>query len=59
MSSTAANPAGSERRSGTARCTHVNDGAPQPYHLVGGTFTDVDGNSNVYEWVAANTVHRG
>ena len=58
VSSNAGQPAGGTRRGGPAKCTLINPGAKWPYHLIGGAYTDVDGNSNVYGWVAAELVSK-
>ena len=58
VSSTAGSPTGGSRKAGPAKCTLVAKGAKHPYHLIGGAYTSVDGNSNVYGWVDANLVSR-
>lgn len=58
VNSNAASPTGAERRGGPARCTRIAQGARWPYHLIGGAFTSIDGNSNVYGWVAAGQVSK-
>ena len=55
--SNASEPTGALRRGGPARCTRIAIGARWEYHLIGGSFTDVAGNSNVYGWVAASQVN--
>lgn len=51
ISSTSGSPVGGDRRAGRAKCTAVARGAKHPYHLVGGVYSGVGGNSNVYGWV--------
>lgn len=58
VSSTAGSPTGGARKAGLAKCTLVAKGAKHPYHLIGGAYTNVDGNSNVYGWVDADTVSK-
>ena len=58
VSSTSSSPVGGTRRGGPAKCTHLAKGAKHPYHLIGGAYTSVEGNSNVYGWVDANTVSK-
>lgn len=58
VSSTAGSPTGGARKGGPAKCTLVAKGAPHPYHLIGGAYTSVDGNSNVYGWVDASLVSK-
>ena len=58
VNSNAPTPTGGTRRGGPARVTRINPGARWPYHLIGGAFTNVDGNSNVYGWVAADLVSK-
>lgn len=58
VSSIAGSPTGGTRRGGTAKCTLVAKGANHPYHLIGGAYSDVGGDSNVYGWVDAGTVSK-
>lgn len=58
VSSTAGSPTGGTRKAGLAKCTLIAKGAAHPYHLIGGAYTNVDGNSNVYGWVDAGTVSK-
>ena len=48
------------RRAGLARVTlPFEKGTSQPIHIIGGAFTNVDGNSNAYGWVRENQVRGG
>ena len=58
VSSTASQPTGSARKAGPAKCTNIAKGAAHPYHLIGGAYTSVGGDSNVYGWVDASTVSK-
>ena len=58
VSSTASSPTGGSRKAGPAKCTHIAKGAAHPYHLIGGVYTSVDGDSNVYGWVDASAVSK-
>lgn len=58
VSSTAGSPTGGARKAGPAKCTLIAKGAAHPYHLIGGAYTNVDGDSNVYGWVDAGTVSK-
>ena len=58
VSSTASSPTGGTRKGGLARCTLIAKGAAHPYHLIGGAYTNVSGDSNVYGWVDANLVSK-
>lgn len=47
---------GGVRRAGPAIITHITDlNRPHPYHLVGGRYSDVSGDCNVYGWVDAGS----
>lgn len=50
-SSTETTPRGGIRKAGWAKITNTAKDAPHPYHLIGGAFCEVDGDSNVYGWV--------
>lgn len=41
---------------GKAKATLVSSGAKHPYHLIGGAYTGVEGNSTVYGWVNASDI---
>lgn len=58
VSSTASSPTGGSRKGGPAKCTVIAKGAAHPYHLIGGAYTSVDGDSNVYGWVDASAVSK-
>lgn len=58
VSSTAGSPTGGTRKAGPAKCTLIAKGAAHPYHLIGGAYTSVEGDSNVYGWVDASTVSK-
>ena len=55
VSSYAKNPTGGNRKGGQARINHRNLGAPHPYHLIGGAYSNLDGDCNVYGWVDDGT----
>lgn len=55
VSSDAKSATGGKRSAGKAKITYTNKGAKHPYHLVGGAYTNVDGNCNVYGWVDSDT----
>lgn len=57
-SSSASSPTGGTCKAGTAKCTLVAKGAAHPYHLIGGAYTSVDGDSTVYGWVDGSTVSK-
>jgi phage protein D len=52
VSSTATVPTGGNRTAGPARLTNIAKGVRQPFHVIGGAFSDVPGSSNVYGWVS-------
>jgi hypothetical protein len=58
VSSTSDAPSGGARKAGKAKCTLVAKGAKHPYHLIGGAYTSVSGDSNVYGWVDAGLVSK-
>lgn len=58
-SSTETNPRGGIRTAGYAKITNIAKGAPHPYHLIGGAFCEVEGNSNVYGWVNRSQISGG
>lgn len=49
-------PVGGERTAGKAKCTDVSPNSLHPFHLIGGAFNEVEGNSNVYGWVNADLI---
>lgn len=51
ISSTATTPTGGSRSAGKAKITNIAKGAPHPYHVIGGAYSDAPGTSNVYGWV--------
>jgi phage protein D len=59
VSSVATTPAGGARTAGKARLTNIAQGARQPYHVIGGQFSDVGGSSNVYGWVSGEQLQGG
>ena len=56
ISSVSSSPVGGTRKAGPAKITHIAEGAKHPYHIVGGAYNNLDGNSNVYGWVDAGTI---
>lgn len=50
-SSTETVPRGGIRTAGYAKITNIAKGSPHSYHLIGGAFCEVEGNSDVYGWV--------
>lgn len=55
VTSVSSSPVGGTRKAGPAKITNIAEGAKHPYHLVGGAYNNLDGNSNVYGWVDAGT----
>lgn len=58
VSSTSSSPTGGNRRGGPAKCTIIAKGTKHPYHLIGGSYTNIDGDSNVYGWVDAESISK-
>lgn len=58
-SSTETTPRGGIRTAGQAKITNIAKGATHPYHLIGGAFCEVDGNSDVYGWVNESQISGG
>lgn len=48
-------PRGGLRMCGKAKITVTANGAKHPWHLIGGAYSNVGGNSNVYGWVDDGT----
>lgn len=57
-SSTETEPRGGIRTAGYAKITNTAKGALHPYHLIGGAFCEVEGNSDVYGWVNESQISR-
>lgn len=55
VTSASSSATGGTRKAGNAKITHVAKGAKHPYHLIGGAYNELDGDSNVYGWVDAGT----
>ncbi len=49
-------PTGGTRKAGPAKVTNYAKGAKHPYHVVGGAYNELDGDSNVYGWVDASQI---
>ena len=49
--SVADTPKGGNRTAGKAKITNIAKNAPHPYHVIGGAYSGIGGNSNVYGWV--------
>lgn len=58
-SSTETTPRGGIRTAGYAKITNIAKGAPHSYHLIGGAFCEVEGNSDVYGWVNESQISGG
>ncbi len=57
-SSTETVPRGGICTAGYAKITNIAKGTPHPYHLIGGAFCEVQGNSNVYGWVNESQISK-
>lgn len=51
-----ASPRGGKRTGGKAKITVLAPKAKHPYHLIGGAYSNIGGDSNVYGWVDADTI---
>lgn len=49
----ASSPNATDRLAGWAKISRISKDAKHPYHLVGGSFNELGGSSNVYGWVDA------
>lgn len=58
-SSTITTPTGGNRTAGKAKITNIAKGALHPYHLIGGAYSEIEGNSDVYGWVDASQISGG
>lgn len=57
-SSTETVPRGGIRTAGYAKITNIAKDSPHPYHLIGGAFCEVEGNSDVYGWVNESQISK-